>query len=651
MAGGTSASKSTRRVPRHSLNGHFVRPREIFTPTKRGIHLIAAVGWNAVGWNVGSSLLKIPLAGTTGAQCEPQRHGGVVNVVTHTRAGLPKSWTTVEEGSMSKDCEPVTFEDVAVNFTLGEWALLDSYQKELYKDVMKETFSNLISIGKAEEEHIGEDYQNIRRNLSTHMVQGFYEFECGIQYGETHQQIQEHIVNECTPPGIIVCENNVCENDVIGLSQSDVHLRGPTVEKPYAYQEHVEKLLKHKKCWKDFTHSESFLTYENPSRQKPYENKLSNEHCRSLTSDQDYETSHSLREYKQQLETALMTCSYVQSYEKLQTGEKPFVCKQCGEAFINSSHLIKHHKIHTREKTFACKYCGKAFIHPRACYNHERTHTGDRPYVCKQCGKACIHSYHLLQHERSHSREKLYACKQCGKVFGRSSYLRKHERIHTGEKPYLCKHCGKAFSDPTTRNNHERTHTGEKHYICKQCGKAFIRSSQLLIHERIHTGEKPYSCKHCGKAFTYPVPVTFMKEFTLERNLMFVSSVGKHLHVPHTFTNMKEFILERNLIHVSNVGKPLSNIGLVTIMKESTLERNHMYVCNVGMHSLFQNPFKYMKETILERNHMYVSNVGKHSHVLHIFTNMKELTMKRNPVDRTYTNVNHMRVFVASLLL
>ena len=41
----------------------------------------------------------------------------------------------------------MTFEDVAVNFTLGEWALLDSYQKELYRDVMKETFLNLISIG------------------------------------------------------------------------------------------------------------------------------------------------------------------------------------------------------------------------------------------------------------------------------------------------------------------------------------------------------------------------------------------------------------------------------------------------------------------------------------------------------------------------
>ena len=44
--------------------------------------------------------------------------------------------------------EPVKFEDVAVNFTSEEWAVLDSSQKKLYRDVMKETFLNLISIGK-----------------------------------------------------------------------------------------------------------------------------------------------------------------------------------------------------------------------------------------------------------------------------------------------------------------------------------------------------------------------------------------------------------------------------------------------------------------------------------------------------------------------
>jgi hypothetical protein len=42
----------------------------------------------------------------------------------------------------------VTFEDVAVHFTMEEWALLDLSQKELYKDVMKEILRNVVSIGK-----------------------------------------------------------------------------------------------------------------------------------------------------------------------------------------------------------------------------------------------------------------------------------------------------------------------------------------------------------------------------------------------------------------------------------------------------------------------------------------------------------------------
>uniref|UniRef100_A0A803U036 C2H2-type domain-containing protein n=1 Tax=Anolis carolinensis TaxID=28377 RepID=A0A803U036_ANOCA len=115
-------------------------------------------------------------------------------------------------------------------------------------------------------------------------------------------------------------------------------------------------------------------------------------------------------------------------------------------------------------KPYKCGECESSFSHKSSLSKHQITHVGDRPYSCGECRKSFRLQISLAMHQRVHTgkSELSFICPQCGKAFSRPSHLLRHQRTHTGERPYKCSQCDKTFSEKSKLTNHYRVHTRER---------------------------------------------------------------------------------------------------------------------------------------------------------------------------------------------
>ncbi|XP_021918425.1 zinc finger protein 528-like [Zootermopsis nevadensis] len=115
-------------------------------------------------------------------------------------------------------------------------------------------------------------------------------------------------------------------------------------------------------------------------------------------------------------------------------------------------------------------------------------HTGEKPFRCLVCGEAFNCNGKLTSHMIIHNKERPHECEVCGRKFKRSSELRDHRKIHTGEKDHACDICGSTFIQKSNLVNHRKRHLNDYKFYCVTCSKGFYTSTELQEHQNIHTG-------------------------------------------------------------------------------------------------------------------------------------------------------------------
>uniref|UniRef100_A0A286Y2P9 Zinc finger protein 39 n=2 Tax=Cavia porcellus TaxID=10141 RepID=A0A286Y2P9_CAVPO len=439
----------------------------------------------------------------------------------------------------------VSFDDVSVDFTWEEWKDLSDAQRNLYKEVMLETYSNLVALGhcsikpdvifKLEQGSgpcvLGEalrqclpDVQKLTSHIQTaheNQEKHFWQVittsseekvEMGKPFNVNSNYISVLNVKNRNYAKVKPEELNIWQSVFLpddphemqtGEEPFDLTVTGNSFRLPedLNLQNKVQSVQKHfQYCGQGkplnmkavLTHKrihvgEAFNKFNEYGKDFEKVALISEEMTQVREKSVEYNVCHAAL-YKR---AKLINC------EKIQKGQKYYECSDLGESFISKLYVEKYQRTHEEEETYRCNEHERFFCQK----THHRINREAKLYEDYECGKNFNQKQNFSRRQKSHTNEKPYECNMCEKAFYRKSHLNRHQRIHTGEKPYECEECRKTFYHKSSLIIHQRTHTGEKPYDCTKCKKAFYCKSDLTIHQRTHTGEKPYECEECRKTF------------------------------------------------------------------------------------------------------------------------------------------------------